>query len=303
MLKACLYLYSSDIRYKVGNFSAKQVKPYEDNWPAIRDSIIAVFDLVRDFGYNESTLTSKNALLPIIYWAHHRKVADGLTAQVSLREEREIMRRWLHTMLLKGTFGGAADTILAAIRRAFADGEFGSPFIRSDPWGFPHLAIGAILRGQGKDPQVNDEFIDSLLYTQYEDRQSFVILALLAPNLDYKNHDFHKDHLHPASIFKKKALTAAGVRQEDIDFYLDPKNWNSVLNLRHLDANENKSKQDQKLADWVAVEAKRQVISEVKFCSDRQLPAPSLLALSEFRNFISERRKILGQQLRELLSQ
>jgi hypothetical protein len=206
-------------------------------------------------------------------------------------------------MLLKGTFGGAADTILAAIRRAFADGEFGSPFIRSDPWGFPHLAIGAILRGQGKDPQVNDEFIDSLLYTQYEDRQSFVILALLAPNLDYKNHDFHKDHLHPASIFKKKALTAAGVRQEDIDFYLDPKNWNSVLNLRHLDANENKSKQDQKLADWVAVEAKRQVISEVKFCSDRQLPAPSLLALSEFRNFISERRKILGQQLRELLSQ
>ena len=211
------------------------------------------------------------------------------------------MRHWLHTMLLKGIFGGAADTILAAIRKSFADGEFGNPFIRSDPWGFPHLAIGAILRSQGKDPEVNDEFIDSLLYTQYEDRQAFVILALLAPNLDYKHHDFHKDHLHPASIFKKKALIAAGVKQEDIEFYQDAKNWNSVLNLGQLDANENMSKQDQKLVDWVAMEAKRQVIFEAKFCSDRQLPAPPLLVLSEFRNFISERRKILGQQLRELL--
>ena len=27
-------------------------------------------------------------------------------------------------------------------------------------------------------------------------------MALLAPNLDYKNGDFNKDHLHPESAFK-----------------------------------------------------------------------------------------------------
>ena len=35
ILKACLYLYSSDIRYKVSNFKAASVKPFEDNWDAI----------------------------------------------------------------------------------------------------------------------------------------------------------------------------------------------------------------------------------------------------------------------------
>ena len=77
VLKACLYLYNSDIRYKVSNFSAAQVKPFEDNWDAIQASILAVFELVRDFGYNESSLTSKNALLPIIYWVHHKGIAKG----------------------------------------------------------------------------------------------------------------------------------------------------------------------------------------------------------------------------------
>ena len=66
VLKTCLYLYSADIRYKVKNFSAKQAKPFEENWDAIQRSILAVFSLVRDFGFNEKSLTSKNTLLPII---------------------------------------------------------------------------------------------------------------------------------------------------------------------------------------------------------------------------------------------
>ena len=71
ILKACLYLYSSDIRYRVSNFTAS-VKPFEDNWDAIRTSILTVFDLARDFAYNDRSLTSKNTLLPVIYWVHHK---------------------------------------------------------------------------------------------------------------------------------------------------------------------------------------------------------------------------------------
>lgn len=302
VMKACLYLYSSDIRYKVSNFSAEQVRPYEENWDAIRASIVALFRLVGDFGYDESTLASKNALLPILYWIHHKNLTSGLTTQISLREERESMRRWLHVMLLKRIFGGAADTILAAIRKAFVGDDFGKIFVKPELTRFPHDAIGVILKTQGKDPQITEEFIDALLYTQYEELQSFTILALLAPNLDYKNGNFHKDHLHPASAFKRKpGLTSAGVRPEDIDFYHDARNWNSILNLRFLDGNENQSKQDRKLGEWVTMEAKRQQISEAKFCSDRQIPDPSLLAFDKFRDFISDRRRLLGQQLRALL--
>lgn len=302
VMKACLYLYSADIRYKVSNFSADQVRPYEENWDTIRASIVALFKLVSDFGYNESTLSSKNALLPILYWIHHKGLAPGLVSQIFLREDRNLMRRWLHIMLLKRVFGGAADTILAAVRRAFIGDSFGQSFLRSELSEFPYDAIGAILKAQGRDPQINEEFLDALLYTQCEELQSFTILALLAPNLDYKNGSVHKDHLHPASAFRRKSgLVSAGVQPEDIDFYRDARNWNSILNLRFLDANENQSKQDSSLAEWVTTEAERQQISEAKFCSDRQIPAPSLLGFDKFRDFIAQRRQLLGRQLRDLL--
>ncbi len=301
LLKACLYLYNSDIRYKVSNFTATQVKPFEDNWDKIQASILAVFDLIKNFGYDERSLTSKNALLPIVYWVHHKGLAETIVSKLGLRDERNIIRRWLHTMLLKSVFGSSADTILAAIRKALVGEDFSEPYVMPGIESFPSEAIATILRTQGKDPQVTDEFIESLLLTQYEDRTAFTILALLAPGLDYKN-KFHKDHLHPASGFKLKALKAAGTAETDSEFYRDAKHWNSILNLAHLDENENKSKNDTPLADWAKKEVVRQKISVEKFCSDHLLPDDSaLLAFANFQKFIAERRKILGKQLRELL--
>jgi hypothetical protein len=263
-------------------------------------TIVAVFDLIHEFGYDERSLTSKNALLPIVYWVHHKGLAEGLTSKVGLRQERELISRWLHSALLKGIVGASADTILAAIRRAFT-ADFAKLYIKPELTSFPHQEISTIVRAQGRDPQITDDFIDELLYTSYDDQQAFTILALLAPNLDYKNGDFHKDHLHPASSFQRRELSAAGLIAEDLEFYGDERNWNSILNLRYLDANENKSKQDTDLATWVRAEAQRQKTSEAKFCLDRQLPDPAMLSFDRFREFIAEWRRILGQELRRIL--
>jgi hypothetical protein len=205
-------------------------------------------------------------------------------------------------VLLKQIFGTHADTILAAIRRVFFNGDFGTQYIKTALGKFPAGEIGKVLSQHGKDQQVTDEFIEALLETQYEDKQAFSILALLAPNLDYKNGDFHKDHLHPKDSFKKRQLVSAGIHEADMDFYMDPAHWNSILNLRHLDANENKSKLTTPLADWVRGEAKRLSVSETEFCVKRQLPAdPPLLAFPRFRDFVVERRRILGTALRGVL--
>lgn len=303
ILKGCLYLYNSDIRYKVSNFKAASVKPFEDNWDAIRASILSVFDLVREFGYNQTSLTSKNALLPVIYWIHHKNLSTSICSSVPLRPERATIQRWLHTVLLKGVFGSAADTILAAIRRAFIGDVFAAPYIRPEIERFPVESIVAIIRAQGKDPQVTDEFIDALLSTQYEEKQAFTILALLSPNLDYRNGNFHKDHLHPASAFRKRQLQAAGIIDGNLAFYHNPGNWNTILNLSHLDANENKAKQAKSLFDWASDEAKQQKVTIAKFCNDHLLPSDSsLLQFSRFPEFIAERRRLLGQRLREVLS-
>ena len=200
VLKACLFLYSKDIRYKASNFTPERVKPFEENWDAIHHSIDSVFDLIKDFGYTELSLTSKNALLPIIYWIHHRQLTEGIRSQVGLREERDSIRRWLHTVLLKGVFGGAVDTILSAIRRAFVGEEFGSRYVSESATSFPIAEIATMLKGQRRDPEITEEFINSLLFTQRDDKQAFTILALLRPDLDFKNH-FHLDHLHPRIPF------------------------------------------------------------------------------------------------------
>jgi hypothetical protein len=302
ILKACLYLYSGDIRYKISNFSESQVKRFEQHWDSIQSTILSVFDLVREFGFDDVSLTSNNALLPIVYWVHHKELAQRIGSQVALRDERDAIRRWLHVVLLKQIFGAQADTILAAIRRAFFEGDFGGQYIKPASDIFPVGEIGKILAQHGKDQQVTNEFIEALLGTQYEDKQAFSILALLAPNLDYKNRDFHKDHLHPKDSFKKRQLVAAGILEADMEFYTDSVHWNSILNLRHLDANENMSKQTTPLAEWVNGEATRLHISEKEFCINRQLPDDlALLAFSRFRGFIAERRRILEAALRNVL--
>lgn len=303
ILKSCLYLYSADIKYKVSNFNAAQVKPFEDNWDAIQKSIVAVFNLVKDFGYTETSLTSKNALLPILYWVHHRGLANTVQSSVGLRGERAIIRRWLHTVLLKGVFGGATDTILTAIRRVFVGETFGSPFIKPAITGFPASEIATVLRVQGRDPQITDEFLHSLLYVEKEDKLAFALLALLRPDLDYKN-IFHIDHLHPAASFQNRTkLRNLGVPSTDMDFFLDSQNWNSVLNLSLLDANENQSKNVSPLIEWVKTEATRQHCSITKFCKDHLLPInQDLLRITRFRDFVVERNKILSVKLREILS-
>jgi hypothetical protein len=304
VLKTCLYLYSSDIRYKASNFTAAQVKPFEDNWDSIARSILSVFDLVRLFGFNDTSLTSHNALLPVIYWVHHRGLAGDLTTRKALGPDRHRIRKWLHTVLLKGIFGASADTTLAAIRKSFAGEDLQKRPLRSEVIDFPIEAIGAILQTQGKDPTISDEFIDALLDTRYEEKHAFSILALLAPNLDYQNGDFHKDHLHPATAFRtQRELRNRGVSEADLSFYRDEHNWNSILNLRHLDSTENKSKQDRPLRQWCESEAEKQEVSLGKFCLDHDLPsAPATLEFLNFREFIGGRRTRLRERLRDALT-
>jgi hypothetical protein len=121
-------------------------------------------------------------------------------------------------VLLKQIFGAQADTILAAIRRSFFEGDFGTQYIKPGLDKFPADEIGKILAQHGKDQKVTNEFIEALLETQYEDKQAFSILALLAPNLDYKNGGFHKDHLHPKDSFKRRQLAAQEFQKQTWTF-------------------------------------------------------------------------------------
>jgi len=294
VLKTFLYLYSKDIKFKVKNFSNENAKDFENKWESIRDSILEVFDLVKSFGFTDYTLTSKNSLIPIIYYMFYRNIYKDFSTKIKYKEDRKIINKWLHVMLIKRVFGASSDTILSQIRNAFTD-NFENIKIDDSITKFPVEKINSKIK---KDTSVSDDFIKELLCTQKDDKYAFSILSLLYPHLDYKNNNFHKDHLHPVSIFTKDFINNLDIDDEKKDEYYQTCVYNGIYNLQMLDANENMSKNDTNLEDWVKKETKNR--DKKQFLDIHLIPDVNL-SIDDFCKFIDEREKILLNKLKNIL--
>lgn len=298
IFKTYLYLFSSDIKFKVTNFSKENAHNFERDWDSIRDTIQIAFELIRSFGYDDYTLSSKNAVIPVIYYLYHRGNASDFNASVRHKADRERIKKWLHVTLLKRVFGaGGADGTLAQIRRAFTE-DVTVRAINPSIDSFPVTAINAEIK---RDTSVGDEFIEELLKTQKDGRYAFCILALLYPQLDYRNNDFHKDHLHPITAFSRKAIEALGLDDGDEAKarFLSPEWYNSIINLQMLDSNENKSKQDKSLEEWVSVETQSK--DRTAFLDRQLIPHDVSLSFRDFGSFAMKRRTNLAQRLAEAM--
>jgi uncharacterized protein with ParB-like and HNH nuclease domain len=297
IFKTYLYLYSTDIRFKVTNFSQENAHNFEKDWEGIRDAIEATFDLIRSFGYTDFTLRAKNAAIPIIYYLYHRGIYAEFPTRKRYEEDREIIRKWLHVMSLKRVFGaGGADGTLSQIRKAFTEDVVKNDKIKPDILQFPTDEINKAIRA---DTSVGEEFVEELLFTQKDDRYAFSILALLYPHLDYRNNDFHKDHLHPISCFNKKQVAKMDLTEE-VRARFHSGEWNnSIINLQMLDSNENMSKQDKNLAEWIDITSRTK---DRALLLDRCLiPADASLAFENFFDFAEKRRDLLKKKLIDVL--
>jgi len=294
ILKVFLYLYSKDIKFKVKNFSTENAEEFEQQWDKIRNSILEVFDLVKSFGFTDYTLTSKNVLIPIIYYIFHRNIYNNFSSKTEYKKDREIIRKWLHVILIKRVFGGSSDNILSQVRNAFTD-NFEKRKIKDEITEFPVSIINSKIK---KDTSISDDFIQELLCTQKDDKYAFSILSLLYPNLDYRNNNFHKDHLHPISIFTEEYISNLEIDDEYKYGYYHPCVYNGIYNLQMLDANENMSKNDKSLEEWVEQETKNQ---DRKQFLDNHLIPDTDLSIENFCHFIDEREKILIGQLKKIL--
>jgi len=298
ILKAFLVLYSNDIRFRVTNFSKNNAKHFEDKWDSIKLAFHGTFDLIKSYGFTDTTLTSKNAIIPIVYYLYHRDIYTDFHKKKNYEKDRDIIRKWLHIVLIKRLFGGQADTILSKIRSVFTD-DVSKTKIKSSVTEFPHNLIAKSLKGTTKDMTFDGDYIDNLVLTQKDDPLCFSILAILYPHLDYRNGDFHKDHIFAESFFKKKQLRILGIQDNQSDFYLNPENYNSVLNLQLLDSNENKSKQDSDLEKWVHKESKNKGLTQNEFCKRHLFP--EIFEISKFETFIATRRTSLKDILKKFI--
>jgi len=286
ILKTFLFLYSKDIKFRVKNFSVDNAKEFETDWEKIRDSILTIFDLIKSYGFSDYTLTSKNALIPIIYYLYHKKIYKDYSTKIEYKQEREEIKKWLHIVLIKKVFGGQADSVLTQIRKTFTE-DFNTKKLNVDLSTFPTNKIFVNIK---KETTVSDEFIEELLFSQKDDQYTFSTLSLLYPHLDYKNNDFHKDHIHPASKYDE-------LPEKDKQKY-GWRTYNSIYNLQMLDANENMSKNDISLKDWIENQTK--IVDKASFLANHLIPNVDL-EIDNFEEYIEERKNLLIGKMKQLL--
>lgn len=287
ILKSFLYLYHKDVRSLITSFNLGFIELVENNWTRIRDAVSNLFDLLRSFGLTDFTMTSYNAAMPILYYLYHKDIYQDFYKKMGNREDCEIIKKWLFSILLRRAFGASADSVLAQSRRAYTTDITGS-YIKETVTLFPATEINSEIR---KLSDVGDDFIEDLLYSQKDSRYSFPILAMLYPDLDYRNNNFHQDHLHPASAYND-------LEEKDKEKY----GWqvyNSILNLQMLDANENESKNAKPLEKWVSEQTRNKDMR--KFMEDHLIPDTDL-SLSNFSDFIEKRKAMLVQRIRKMIN-
>ena len=139
---------------------------------------------------------------------------------------------------------------------------------------------------------IDDEFLEGILGTQKDNCYAFPILSLLYPHLDYKNNDFHKDHLHAEDLYDSMS--------EELKNKYPFKVYNSILNLQMLDKNENESKGKMSLADWVDKVCQNPDAREA-FLRVHIIPDVNL-SLENFEEFIEKRHVLLKTKLISILT-
>ena len=289
VLKSCLMLIGTDVRFKVKNFKSEQVECIQKQWQEIRECIKESFILIRRFGINPQSLTSKNAVIPICYYLYVKqingeslyKTINNLTKH---HHERESLSQWFYMALLKGVFGGQADSILSSMRDVLDK--------HLDEDAFPLNQIVERYKATNKDLRFDYDYIESLLDTQHGEGRCRALLHLLFPEMN-ATQIFHIDHLHPKSAFEKKNLKQLEFlndNQELMSYFSDSKHWNSIANLHLLNDSQNLSKNNKPLKVWIAD-------PNIHLTESDLLVEGMNLDFDAFKSFYEKRREALKNKL------
>jgi uncharacterized protein with ParB-like and HNH nuclease domain len=288
VLKSALVLSDfRDIAFKVDNFNKPNMLKIENNWQTIKKALYQAFELVASFGFNNESLKSNNAVIPIAYYLKTIGMPSNFCESSYTVSNRGKIKKWLIMSLLKRAFSGTPDNVLRPLRDIIA--ENGS----ND---FPLVAIIDKLKGTNKTIVFTDDDIEYLLDRQYGKPETFTILMLLYPSLDYNN-KFHIDHMYPKSKFKKKLLMKNGVSEDKIEYCLN--HYNDLSNLQLLAAIPNIEKQNQDFDKWFA-ETCITDNDKIQYRTIHYLPDMEY-TYNNFDIVLSERRKMLKRKLEEML--
>ncbi|MDG5762133.1 DUF262 domain-containing protein, partial [Natronococcus sp. A-GB1] len=248
VLKSLLVAADLSAEYRIRSFTHENLSLMKEIWEGgeVEDAIESTVELINDFGLTGRSLTSRNALIPIVYYFYANGNPNLTTDSELGVNVRPRILQWLCSALLNSNFNSRPDQIIEDAREAIKETESCE---------FPLERIQRQIRTRGKAVGFSEEIIEDLFdETDYNSTKIYLLLSVLyypEPALD----DSHEvDHIFPRSLLEKDNLIE--------EYGFDPAKAERYESLRDHVANlqlidENQSKGDQAFDEWITTRSDR----------------------------------------------
>lgn len=278
VLRTLLVVSDLPTRYKIHTFTHDNLTLMKDIWAGgnVQDAIESTIKLVSDFGIDDRSLSSENALIPIIFYLYYNDNVSLSNDSKHGKQTRESILQWLCSALLNRNFGQKPDRILRDSRKAIK---------RADDKKFPLQQIQDNIRSSGRAVGFSKEIIQDLFEAiDYNHDKIYLLLSIIYypdPALDKS---YQIDHIFPRNVLQKDNLI------DKHDF--DPKRAEKYNEIQDHVANlqlisDNGKKSDQLPIEWIKTRSS-------DYGERNHIPNnKQLLELSNFPEFVETRKKKL----------
>ena len=254
-------------------------------------AISKTVDLLVEFGFNGSLLTSQNATIIIAYY-----ICKG--GSLTSESKYEIKKYLIHA-LLNGIYGSAQDQLITSLRNEFrieSKNENGNIEYKTRFTSFSFDDLLKMELPSRKSLYISENELDKFL-TYRKGITSFFVLTLLYPNLKYRDVQFHQDHIFPASKFNPGVFARFGMSSEEQQRFYECRDMVPNLQLLEGRANESKNATDFKVWLYEMDQNGRDV-----FCVTNYIPHEMDLEFEHFLQFFEIRKAKLKEELKKILA-
>jgi len=275
VLKSCLVLLDLEIAYRITSFNTDTCSQIAESWSDIKTAIADCIEAANYFGVNGASLTSANALVPVVYYLYRNPRTRITGESKDDAHNAQLARRWLILALLNGVFSGSSDSMLHRMRDALKKhGEHGRPF--------PVRELDEAAKEGRRIASSDPTAIDSILKLRHGDPACFLALTLLFDEQGWGRMDKHEDHIFPRDLFK-----------QDLRSYREDRD---VLgNLTLLLARENEEKNKMPFDQWIQTR-------EPAFRQRHLIPDdPQLWRVQAYPEFLEQRTRLVRERLQTVL--
>lgn len=282
VLRTLLVVSDLSAQYKIRNFTHENLTLMKNIWATgdAQTAINSVVQLISDFGITSRRLTSKNALIPVVFYFYHNNDPNLTGDSEHGKRVREAIFQWLCSTLLNSNFNSKPDQIIQDARKAIK---------QADNANFPLQQIQRDIRSRGKTVGFSEEIIQDLFEDiDYNSRKIYLLLSIIYHPDPALDKSYQIDHIFPRSVLKKGNLI------DKHDF--DPKRAEKYAELRDHVANlqlisDNGNKSDQLPVKWIKTRSSNYY--ERNHIPDNE----RLLELSNFPEFVETREKTLQKHI------